>query len=301
MIPLARLVFVALLALCASIPSRAQSVGVNTVVLAPTVLSAIGTVAVPVGTANAIGLTIQGNGSGMTAAVQGQTTPGGNWTTIPVVPFGGGSAVTSISGNGFWTVPTTVGLSAYVSVRLNVTALSSGSVTVVFGSATPMAVTVVNPDGTTVGGSTDPITLGPGSAIIGKVGIDQTTPGTTNGVQINAALPAGSNEIGFVGPSGSNGVDYSANAPSFSGLTLLATIPANTNRLGYFIQAQGTAALTVVMDDQAGSLTPTVMLLSGAGSNDSQGASLSMSGMPHTGRIRIYSTSSDVQMAARAW
>ena len=38
--------------------------------------------------------------------------------------------------------------------------------------------------------------LAAGSAIIGKVGIDQTTPGTTNGVQINAALPAGTNAIG---------------------------------------------------------------------------------------------------------
>jgi hypothetical protein len=37
-----------------------------------------------------------------------------------------------------------------------------------------------------------------GSAIIGKVGIDQTTPGTTNGVQVNAALPAGTNAIGTV-------------------------------------------------------------------------------------------------------
>lgn len=37
-----------------------------------------------------------------------------------------------------------------------------------------------------------------GSAIIGKVGIDQTTPGTTNGVQINAAIPAGANVIGHV-------------------------------------------------------------------------------------------------------
>lgn len=35
-------------------------------------------------------------------------------------------------------------------------------------------------------------TLGAGSAVIGKVGIDQTTPGTTNGVQVNAsALPTG--------------------------------------------------------------------------------------------------------------
>lgn len=38
-----------------------------------------------------------------------------------------------------------------------------------------------------------------GTAIIGKVGIDQTTPGTTNGVQVNAALPAGTNGIGNVG------------------------------------------------------------------------------------------------------
>lgn len=42
------------------------------------------------------------------------------------------------------------------------------------------------------------IVLAAGSAIIGKVGIDQTTPGTTNGVQVNAALPAGANVIGHV-------------------------------------------------------------------------------------------------------
>jgi hypothetical protein len=38
-----------------------------------------------------------------------------------------------------------------------------------------------------------------GAAIIGKVGIDQTTPGTTNGIQVNAALPAGTNLMGKVG------------------------------------------------------------------------------------------------------
>lgn len=44
-----------------------------------------------------------------------------------------------------------------------------------------------------------------GSAIIGKVGIDQTTPGTTNGVQVNAALPAGANAIGKL--AANSGVD----------------------------------------------------------------------------------------------
>lgn len=38
-----------------------------------------------------------------------------------------------------------------------------------------------------------------GTNLLGKVGIDQTTPGTTNGVQVNAALPAGTNVIGVVG------------------------------------------------------------------------------------------------------
>jgi hypothetical protein len=33
---------------------------------------------------------------------------------------------------------------------------------------------------------------------IGKVVIDQTTPGTTNGVQVNAPIPAGTNNIGEV-------------------------------------------------------------------------------------------------------
>jgi hypothetical protein len=101
---------------------------------------------------------------------------------------------------------------------------------------------------------------------------------------------------------GQNGTDYSANAPSLAGLTLLATIPAPAApRLGYLIQAQCTAGLTVVLDDAAGSLTPTVVVLQGAGSNGGQGGSLTMAGMPHTGRIRIYSTAANCQMAARSW
>ena len=101
---------------------------------------------------------------------------------------------------------------------------------------------------------------------------------------------------------GQSGVDSSANAPSLSGLFLLATIPAPAvPRLGYLIQAQCSAGLTVVLDDQAGSLAPTVIVLAGAAANGGQGASLSMAGMPHSGRIRIYSSSSSCQMAARSW
>jgi len=42
------------------------------------------------------------------------------------------------------------------------------------------------------------VKLDVGTALAGKFGIDQTTPGTTNGVQVNAALPAGNNNIGDV-------------------------------------------------------------------------------------------------------
>jgi hypothetical protein len=135
----------------------------------------------------------------------------------------------------------------------------------------------------------------------GTLTISYSASSASSLVSLAQSLPVGTNEIGFVGPSGSNGVDYSANAPSFSGLSLLATIPANTSRLGYFIQSQATTGLTVVMDDQAGSLTPTVVVLAGAASNGAQGGAVSMDGLPHSGRIRIYASSSGVQMAARAW
>ena len=99
-----------------------------------------------------------------------------------------------------------------------------------------------------------------------------------------------------------SGSDYSANAPSLSGLTLLATIPAaSAPRLGYLIQAQCAAGLTLVLDDPAGALAPTLVVLAGPSTNGGQGGSLSMAGMPHTGRIRIYSSSAVCQMAARAW
>ena len=101
---------------------------------------------------------------------------------------------------------------------------------------------------------------------------------------------------------GNSGTDSSANAPSLSGLSLLATIPAAAQpRLGYLIQAQCTAGLTIVLDDVVGALAPTILVLAGPSANGGQGGSLSMAGMPHTGRIRIYSSSSACQMAARAW
>jgi hypothetical protein len=119
---------------------------------------------------------------------------------------------------------------------------------------------------------------------------------TSGNVIGTAANPLATQAIG-----GNNGVDYSANAPSLTCLTLLATIPANTSRVGFFIEAQGIAGLTVAFDDATGALTPTLVVLGGAGANGGQGGSIDMSGLPHTGRIRIFGASSSVPMAARAW
>lgn len=72
-----------------------------------------------------------------------------------------------------------------------------------------------------------------GTAIIGKVGIDQTTPGTTNGVQVNAALPAGTAIVGKVG------IDQTTPGTT-NGVQVNAALPAGTNTVGNVGLASGT-------------------------------------------------------------
>lgn len=80
-------------------------------------------------------------------------------------PSGGGSANASVGPNGT-TAPT-----------------SSTEIGFIDGSGNEQGVSATNPL---------PVTLQSGTAIIGTVAIDQTTPGTTNGVVVNAsALPTG--------------------------------------------------------------------------------------------------------------
>ena len=99
---------------------------------------------------------------------------------------------------------------------------------------------------------------------------------------------------------GNPGADYSANAPSLAGLTLLATIPSPAApRQKVEIYANCTAGLAIVLDDQAGALAPTIVPIAGPASNGGQGGSYVTTA--HTGRIRIYSASPGCQMAARAW
>lgn len=77
----------------------------------------------------------------------------------------------------------------------------TGDVTVVDGGGS-LTVDSTQLPAVLVGGRLDVVVgaaLPAGAAIVGQFGIDQTTPGTTNGVQVNAALPAGANTIGNVG------------------------------------------------------------------------------------------------------
>lgn len=91
----------------------------------------------------------------------------------------------------------------------------SGSTQPVSGTVTVVQPTAASLNATVVGTGTfaTQATLQTGSAIVGKVGIDQTTPGTTNKVYIGTdgtvaigtALPAGTNAIGKL--AANSGVD----------------------------------------------------------------------------------------------
>ncbi len=132
------------------------------------------------------------------------------------------------------------------------------------------------------------------------LGLSSNASAQTKSIEVPAYRQLGAAEA--MASPGQSGADYSANAGSLSGLTLLATIPApSVPRLGGVIQAQCTAGLTVVLDDQGGSLSPTLIVLAGPAASGGQGGSLDLAGMPHTGRIRIYSSAAGCQMAARAW
>src|SRR6185437_4479921 len=117
------------------------------------------------------------------------------------------------------------GVDASHNVKVNLqTALPAGAN--VIGAVTQSGAWSVGHSGTWNVG------LSAGSNIIGKVSIDQTTPGTTNGVQVNAALPAGTNIIGKTGidqttPGTTNGVVVEA--ATVGGATSFHLIAAATN------------------------------------------------------------------------
>lgn len=80
------------------------------------------------------------------------------------------------------------------------------------------------------------VALPAGTNLLGKVGIDQTTPGTTNGVQINAALPAGTATVGKVGidqtaPGTTNGITITPSSAAAVGIAPVASGAAESNHV----------------------------------------------------------------------
>jgi hypothetical protein len=119
------------------------------------------------------------------------------------------------------------------------------------GSATTDVITILGISGATpvtVNGSVSvssfsaSVVLASGSNIAGKFGIDQTTNGTTNRVNIgtdgtvalNAAVPSGTNIIGKVG------IDQSTPGTT-NGVSLTTAIPAGSNNIGTITLPSGAA------------------------------------------------------------
>jgi hypothetical protein len=115
-----------------------------------------------------------------------------------------------------------------------------------------------------------------GSAIIGKVGIDQTTPGTTNGVQVNAALPAGSAVIGKVSidqttPGTTNLVALAANQS-----VNVAQINGVTALMGNGTTGTGSQRVTIASDNTAFTVNNQVITQSGSTNANSSLASTAL-------------------------
>ena len=101
-----------------------------------------------------------------------------------------------------------------------------------------------------------------GANVIGRVGIDQTTPGTTNGVQVVSALPAGTSTIGSVSAaSNSSGGVSTYLAAGGTAAALLTNTPVavkagSASLYGVSLVNTGSSAAYVqLFDAAAGSVT----------------------------------------------
>lgn len=145
----------------AALPAGANVIGAVTQSGAPWSIVGTGTAGSP---ATAV-VTIQGIGSGTAVPI---SQSGSNWSSN-IAQFGGNAVVTGtgVGGNG---IPR-------VTVSSDSSLTSVGTVTTVTGVTTVSTVTAV----TAITNA-----LPAGSNLLGKTGIDQTTPGTTNAVQITS-------------------------------------------------------------------------------------------------------------------
>lgn len=150
----------------------------------------------------------------------------------PVVIASNQSAIPA-SQSGTWNVGTVTTVTSLT--QMNGAAIAMGTGT---RSAGTQRVTIATDDVVPVTIATAPALVA-SSAIIGKVGIDQTTPGTTNGVQVNAALPAGNNNIG----------DVDIASGTITAVTSLTQMNGAAISMGTGTRDAGTQRVTIATND----------------------------------------------------
>ena len=202
--------------------------------------------------------------------------------------------ITANAGTGSFTVAQATATNLLAQVNLNqtgtandvdiATALPTGAN--VIGAVTQSGtwnatINAALPAGSANIGDVDVVTLPAlvaGSAIVGKVGIDQTTPGTTNLVQVGGSLPAGANNIGDVDvltlpalATGSNVIGavtqsgtwnatintaLPAGAANIGDVDIASAIPTGTNTIGNVVPVPSTSGgLSVYSGQLAATVT----------------------------------------------
>lgn len=157
------------------------------------------------------------------------TFDGINWATIPATQVLNANTFAPLT-NPYTFVANTnqpflILTQGYQQVRIKLSTTITG-----FGTVTPYVTAL--PYNPTIGALLNPLT--PGSAIIGKVGVDQTIDGTTNGVRATSQYPAGATPL-TASATGTTGATTA---------TLAASVSVTDYICGFSIRANATAAAT---------------------------------------------------------
>lgn len=116
----------------------------------------------------------------------------------------------------------------------DVKALSSVPVSTDKGLITQSIIHGLNSSG---GGTYVDVKVNPAGKLLVTADIDQTTPGTTNGVVVTTALPSGTNNIGDVDVLSLPSIPAGTNNIGDVDVLTLPAIPAGTNTIGYVLAA----------------------------------------------------------------
>jgi len=165
----------------------------------------------------------------------------GTYFSVAAYPIAGGASVITTTTTGQFLIP----VNALTSLRARISAYSAGTITITgtpfYGSFANNTVSAIQSGTWNIGSITTLPALVAGSAIIGKVGIDQTTVGTTNGVSLA--------QIGSTTVSTGTGAQ-GAGTPRVTVATDTATIAGSAPGTA------GTASSNVVTVQGVASMTP---------------------------------------------